>query len=237
MRLAVQSQAHAFSRPPATWRATCSRGRACATPPSHPVPTGAIVRINGVDYPFDQTRPAETSAKISALKAASYPPPTIRHRPHDGAVRHFPRADRGARRTALRPRAVRDHGHGRSRRRSSNSSRRASGTRPCRCPITSATAGSAGFCRRSPFAMVAQTGDIYYGLWYPIAVAIMTFIVGLVFIPETRIATSTSATRRAPPPWTANPANRRFRRQDRQSGARRVNTAVVQRFVNRRSGG
>ena len=36
------------------------------------------------------------------------------------------------------------------------------------------------------FAMVAQTGDIYYGLWYPIVIAIMTFIVGMVFIPETK---------------------------------------------------
>ncbi|MCB1523748.1 MAG: MFS transporter, partial [Rhodoblastus sp.] len=36
------------------------------------------------------------------------------------------------------------------------------------------------------FAMVAQTGDIYYGLWYPIVVAIMTALVGMVFIPETK---------------------------------------------------
>ncbi len=36
------------------------------------------------------------------------------------------------------------------------------------------------------FAMVAQTGDIFYGLWYPIVIAIMTFIVGMVFVPETK---------------------------------------------------
>ena len=35
------------------------------------------------------------------------------------------------------------------------------------------------------FAMVAQTGDIYYGLWYPIGVALMTAIIGLIFLPET----------------------------------------------------
>ena len=35
-------------------------------------------------------------------------------------------------------------------------------------------------------ALVAATGNIYAGLWYPIAVAAMTFIVGLIFIPETK---------------------------------------------------
>ena len=33
-------------------------------------------------------------------------------------------------------------------------------------------------------AMVAATGDIYYGLWYPIVVAVMTFIIGLVFLRD-----------------------------------------------------
>jgi hypothetical protein len=35
------------------------------------------------------------------------------------------------------------------------------------------------------FAMVAATGDIYYGLWYPIGFALMTFVVGSIFAPET----------------------------------------------------
>jgi MFS family permease len=34
-------------------------------------------------------------------------------------------------------------------------------------------------------AMVAATGDIYYGLWYPIVVSIMTLIIGAVFLTET----------------------------------------------------
>jgi hypothetical protein len=34
--------------------------------------------------------------------------------------------------------------------------------------------------------MVAATGDIYYGLWYPIAIALMTFLVGTIFMPETK---------------------------------------------------
>jgi MFS family permease len=43
-----------------------------------------------------------------------------------------------------------------------------------------------GFLPTTAFAMVAATGDIYYGLWYPIVVAALTVIVGLLFLPETR---------------------------------------------------
>ena len=35
-------------------------------------------------------------------------------------------------------------------------------------------------------AMVAATGDIYYGLWYPIVVALITVVVGTLFLRETR---------------------------------------------------
>jgi MFS family permease len=35
-------------------------------------------------------------------------------------------------------------------------------------------------------AMVAATGDIYYGLWYPIVVAVMSLIIGSIFLTETR---------------------------------------------------
>jgi len=35
-------------------------------------------------------------------------------------------------------------------------------------------------------AMVAATGDIYYGLWYPIVVAVMTLIIGTFFLSETK---------------------------------------------------
>jgi hypothetical protein len=34
--------------------------------------------------------------------------------------------------------------------------------------------------------MVAGSGDIYFGLWYPIAVSIMTVVVGAVFLRETK---------------------------------------------------
>ena len=33
-------------------------------------------------------------------------------------------------------------------------------------------------------AMVAATGDIYFGLWYPIVVALMTFVIGLIFLRD-----------------------------------------------------
>jgi len=41
-----------------------------------------------------------------------------------------------------------------------------------------------GFLPTTAFAMVAATGDIYYGLWYPIAVAAFTAVVGLLFVRE-----------------------------------------------------
>src|SRR6202044_294960 len=42
-----------------------------------------------------------------------------------------------------------------------------------------------GFLPALAFAMVAATGDIYYGLWYPIVVAAITLVLGLLFLPET----------------------------------------------------
>ncbi len=35
-------------------------------------------------------------------------------------------------------------------------------------------------------AMVAATGDIYYGLWYPILVAVMSLVIGSLFLSETK---------------------------------------------------
>ncbi len=35
-------------------------------------------------------------------------------------------------------------------------------------------------------ASVAATGDIYAGLWYPIIIAAMAFVAGLIFLPETK---------------------------------------------------
>ncbi|HSC78772.1 MAG TPA: MFS transporter [Chitinolyticbacter sp.] len=43
-----------------------------------------------------------------------------------------------------------------------------------------------GFLPTVAFAMVAATGNIYYGLWYPIVVALATFVIGLFCVPETK---------------------------------------------------
>ena len=45
-----------------------------------------------------------------------------------------------------------------------------------------------GFLPVTSFAIVAATGDIYAGLWYPVAVAAATAVIGLFFLPETRDA-------------------------------------------------
>ena len=42
-----------------------------------------------------------------------------------------------------------------------------------------------GFLPTTAFAMVAATGNIYYGLWYPVIVAVITLVIGLFFLPET----------------------------------------------------
>ena len=42
-----------------------------------------------------------------------------------------------------------------------------------------------GFLPTTAFAMVAATGNIYSGLWYPVLIAAATVVVGLLFLPET----------------------------------------------------
>jgi MFS family permease len=42
-----------------------------------------------------------------------------------------------------------------------------------------------GLLPASMFAMNAQNGSIYFGLWYPIVIAAVTVVVGLLFVPET----------------------------------------------------
>jgi len=43
-----------------------------------------------------------------------------------------------------------------------------------------------GFLPATVFAIVAATGNIYSGLWYPIIIAAMSFVVALIFLPETK---------------------------------------------------
>jgi len=42
-----------------------------------------------------------------------------------------------------------------------------------------------GFLPFTAFAIVAATGDIYAGLWYPIIIASMTFVVGSLLMHDT----------------------------------------------------
>ncbi len=43
-----------------------------------------------------------------------------------------------------------------------------------------------GFLPTIAFALVALTGDIYYGLRYPIIIALMTLVIGTLLLPETK---------------------------------------------------
>ena len=43
-----------------------------------------------------------------------------------------------------------------------------------------------GFLPAISFALVAGTGNIYYGLWYPIGIAVMTLVIGTLFLRETK---------------------------------------------------
>ncbi|WP_029356281.1 MFS transporter [Bosea sp. 117] len=43
-----------------------------------------------------------------------------------------------------------------------------------------------GFLPPTAFAIVAASGNIFSGLWYPIVIALMTVVVGLIFLPETK---------------------------------------------------
>jgi MFS family permease len=43
-----------------------------------------------------------------------------------------------------------------------------------------------GFLPTTAFAMVAATGNIYYGLWYPVVVAAATVVIGFLYVRETR---------------------------------------------------
>ena len=43
-----------------------------------------------------------------------------------------------------------------------------------------------GFLPTTSFAIVAATGNIYSGLWYPIVIAAATFVIGMLFVRETK---------------------------------------------------
>ena len=43
-----------------------------------------------------------------------------------------------------------------------------------------------GFLPATAFAIVAAQGNIYSGLWYPVAIALGTFVIGMLFVKETK---------------------------------------------------
>jgi hypothetical protein len=43
-----------------------------------------------------------------------------------------------------------------------------------------------GFLPATAFAIVAATGNIYSGLWYPVIIAAVSFVVAAIFLPETK---------------------------------------------------
>jgi hypothetical protein len=43
-----------------------------------------------------------------------------------------------------------------------------------------------GLLPTTAFALVAYKGDIYYGLWYPIIIALITVVIGALFVKETK---------------------------------------------------
>ncbi|MBL0374123.1 MFS transporter [Rhizobium sp. KVB221] len=43
-----------------------------------------------------------------------------------------------------------------------------------------------GFLPAIVFALSASAGDIYYGLWYPIVIAVMSLVIGMLFLKETK---------------------------------------------------
>ena len=43
-----------------------------------------------------------------------------------------------------------------------------------------------GFLPAIVFALSASAGNIYYGLWYPIVIAVMSLVIGTLFLRETK---------------------------------------------------
>jgi len=43
-----------------------------------------------------------------------------------------------------------------------------------------------GLLPATAFAMIAQTGDVYYGLWYPIVIAVACAVIGILFVRESK---------------------------------------------------
>jgi len=67
-----------------------------------------------------------------------------------------------------------------------NCSRPRSATPRCSLPYHIGNGWFGGLLPATAFAIVASTGDIYAGLWYPIIFAAITAVIGFFFLPETK---------------------------------------------------
>ncbi len=61
-----------------------------------------------------------------------------------------------------------------------------------------------GLMPTTAFAVIAATGDIYAGLWYPVIIALGTLAIGLFLLPETRMISRTGAGKARPSPPRAS---------------------------------
>ena len=67
------------------------------------------------------------------------------------------------------------------------------------CPYHIGNGWFGGLLPTTAFAIVAQTGNMYNGLWYPIIIAAMTLVIGTLFVMKPR----TGCTPRTDIPWIA----------------------------------
>jgi hypothetical protein len=67
-------------------------------------------------------------------------------------------------------------------------------------PYNIGTGWIGGLLPAASFALVAWSGNIYFGLWYSLGFTAVAAVVALIFLPETRGATSTRSATDAPDP-------------------------------------
>jgi hypothetical protein len=53
-------------------------------------------------------------------------------------------------------------------------------------PYNIGTGWVGGFLPAAAFAMMAGSGDIYFGLWYPVGFTLVAIVVAILFLPETK---------------------------------------------------
>ncbi|MBZ6075516.1 MFS transporter [Microvirga puerhi] len=150
-----------------------------------PAGTPLSAKINGTDVPVTDNTGA---ALVAAAQAAGYPKagdPTILKAPSVGAVLSDSRALAGigllfilvlyvtmvygpiaAMLVELFPTRIRYTGMS--------------------VPYHIGNGWFGGFLPPTAFAIVAASGNIFSGLWYPVIVALGTFVIGLLFMPETK---------------------------------------------------